>query len=126
MPLFSQAEKEDREWVLSFIPMNARQLELRSLPSLPDGSPVRFLLRFVYLLLPAQQFPVDVGDLLEMFLHPVIVLDPVADLFDLIGGHRTAGSMGLVQSDTQIPHRTMALAAGTFAGWITAGQIAFH
>src|SRR5260370_13857039 len=99
--------------------MNARQLELRSLPSLPDGSPVRFLLRFVYLLLPAQQFPVDVGDLLEMFLHPVIVLDPVADLFDLIGGHPTFAFIGFVPSATHIPHPTMQLSPVTFAGVVS-------
>src|SRR5258707_3678684 len=106
--------------------MNARQLELRSLPSLPDGSPVHFLLRFVYLLLPAQQFPVDVGDLLEMFLHPVIVLDPVADLFDLIGGPPPARSRGLLPTDTPIPHHTQVASAAPLIRSITVTPIAAH
>ena len=76
--------------------------------------------------LPAQQLPVNVGDLLQPLFHLVIVFDPAADLLDLIGGHRAAGSMGLVQGDAQIPGWPMPLATGAFAIRLAAGQVAFH
>jgi hypothetical protein len=77
-------------------------------------------------LLPAQQFPVNVGDLLQALFDLMIVLNPTADLFDLLGRHRAANPMRLVQGHTQIPYWSMALTAGAPAVQIAAGQIALH
>ena len=70
--------------------------------------------------------PVDVGDLLQVFFDLVIVLNPPANLIDLIAWHRATGPMRLVQGHAQIPHRPVAFATGTFAIGIAAGQVALH
>jgi hypothetical protein len=54
----------------------------------------------------------------------MVVVDPMANLFDLVGGYRAAGSMGLIQRDTQIPYRPVLVTAGALAGRTPAGQIA--
>src|ERR1043166_4495319 len=72
------------------------------------------------------QFPVDIGDLLQVLFHLVIVLNPPADLLDLIARHSATGAMRLVQGHAQIPYRPVALATGTFAVRIAARQVALH
>src|SRR5258708_3198283 len=125
-PLFRQAENEGSWCVLSFIPKTARQS--RKDPSFhgQNGSFVGSSLGFAFDLLPPQQFSVDIGDLLQALFDLMVVLDPAADLLDLIGCHCAARPMLLVQGHTQIPDRPMPVAPGTLAVRVTAGQIAFH
>src|SRR5260370_33336416 len=96
-----------------------------AIPSLLlDGSLSIPLLGLV--LLPAQQFAVNVGDLLQALFDLMIVLDPTADLTDLLGRHRAASPMRLVQGHAQIPYRSTAFTAGALAGRVATGHIAFH
>src|SRR5207249_1181320 len=84
-PLFNQAEKEGRECVLlSFILKAARQ-QVDHLSFL-DRSRSFLFSRFglTPVLLPAQQFPVNIGDLLQLFLDPMVVRNPAPDLFQVI------------------------------------------
>jgi len=89
-------------------------------------SQARLLPFLVLLLVAPHQLPVDVGNLLQAFFHPVIILNPLADLLDLIARHRATGPMRLVQGHAQIPDRTVTLTARTLAIRIAAGQVAFH
>ena len=89
----------------------------------PDGSPSRAPPLFVLVLPSAHQFPVDIGDLLQILFHSVIVLDPAADLLDLIAWHRATAPMRLIQGHAEIPYRAVPLPAGTLAIRIAAGQI---
>ena len=73
-----------------------------------------------------QQFAVDIGDLLQALLHSMIVLNPAADLLDLIRGNRRARAVRLVQGDAQIPDRPVPLASSAFAVGLATSQIALH
>src|ERR1039457_4787542 len=44
----------------------------------------------------------------------------------MLGRHRAANPMRLIQGHTQIPYRTVALPASALAVWIAVGQIALH
>src|SRR5260370_18691222 len=95
-----------------------------AIPSLLlDGSLSIPLLGLV--LLPAQQFAVNVGDLLQALFDLMIVLDPTADLTDLLGRHRAASPMRLVQRHAQIPYRSMAFTACALAVRLDTGPISF-
>jgi len=75
----------------------------------------------VLVLEPTHQFPVEVGNLLQGFFHPVIVFNPSANLLDLIAVHRRApGPTRLVQGHAKIPNRPVALTASTLAVRIAA------
>src|SRR5207302_9886942 len=119
-------ENEGRECTLSFIRKAARQAGRRRSFPRPDGSFFRVLPLLGLGLLTAHQFPVDVGDLLQVLFHLVIVLNPPADLLDLIAWHRATRPMRLVQGHAQIPYWPVALATSTFALGIAAGQVALH
>ena len=56
----------------------------------------------------------------------MVVLNPAANLLDLVGGYGTTGAARLVQADAQIPHRPMPLPSGALAVRLAAGQIALH
>src|SRR5580704_17640375 len=86
-------------------------------------------LSFALVLLGAlalQQFTVDRGNLLEVILHLVVVLDPATDFRHFLLGDDAAGGATASQSNGQIPDRPMALALGALAGRISAGHIALH
>lgn len=102
--LVDHVENEGRECVLSFILKAARKMRARSCPSGLMGSFRCALFGLVLALLPTNQFPINLGNLLQVFFDQVIVGDPPANLLDLVGGHRTAAAMRLVQSNAQIPH----------------------
>ena len=70
-----------------------------------------------------QQLAIDVGDLLQVILQLVVVLDPATDLGQVFWGNDAARGATSAQSDGQIPHRAMALTASTLASRITAGHI---
>src|SRR3978361_755412 len=109
------------------MPKAVRQLDRDLLSFRRSGSLLGFLLRgFVLVLLPAQQFPIDIGDLLQTLLDLMVVVDPAADLFNLPGRHCAARSMSLVQSHAQIPYWPVSLTTGAPALRLAAGQIALH
>ena len=91
-----------------------------------DGSFLRVLPFLALVFVPTHQLPIDIGDLLQVLFHPVIVLNPPADLLELILWHCATGPMRLVQSHAQIPYRPVPLAACAFAVGVATGQIAFH
>src|SRR5580698_8075093 len=75
--------------------------------------------------LAPQQFTVDLGNLLEVTLHLVVVLDvvvlnPAADFRHFL--LHAAGGVTASQSNGQIPDRRIALALGALAGRISAGS----
>src|SRR6266568_3250586 len=76
--------------------------------------------------LTPQQFAVDLGNLFEMILHLVVVLDPAADFRHLLLGDDAACGAAAFQSNGQIPDRPMALALGALAGRIAASHISLH
>src|ERR1022692_2485503 len=86
-------------------------------------------LSFVLALLGArapQQFPVDLGNLFEVILHLVVVLDPAADFRHFLLGDDAACGAAPSQSNGQIPDRPMPLALGALAARISAGHISLH
>src|SRR5260370_24731416 len=96
-----------------------------AIPSLLlDGSLSIPLLGLV--LLPAQQFAVNVGDLLQALFDLMIVLDPTADLTDLLGRHPAASPMTLVQGHAQIQYQSMASIACSLAVRVATTHIAFQ
>src|SRR5256885_317274 len=87
--------------------------------------PLSFVLALLDPLTP-QQFAIDFGNLFELILHLVVVLDPAPDFRHfLLGDDATCGT-ATSQSNGQIPDRPMPLALGAFAGWISAGHISLH
>src|SRR5580658_2642246 len=76
--------------------------------------------------LAPQQFAVDLGNLFQMILHLVVVLDPAADFRQFLLGDDAAGGAAASQRNGQIPDRPMTLALGALAGRISAGHIALH
>jgi hypothetical protein len=62
--------------------------------------------------LAPQQFAVDFGNLFEVTLHRVVVLDPAADFRHFLLGDDAAGGAPTSQSNSQIPDRPMTLALG--------------
>src|ERR1700756_5193158 len=73
-----------------------------------------------------QQLAVDLGDLFDVVLQLVVVLDPVADFSHLLLGNDAAGRPPSAQSNGLIPDRPMPLALGAPASWISAGHISLH
>src|ERR1019366_8938381 len=73
-----------------------------------------------------QQFPVDLGNLFEVILHLVVVLDPAADFRHFLLGDDAACGAAPSQSNGQIPDRPMPLALGALAARISAGHISLH
>src|SRR5262249_55895678 len=91
-----------------------------------DGSSGCSLLRLAPVLLPSKQFPVDVGDLLQVLLDSMVVLDPTPHLHHLVGGHGSPAAVRLIQGHTQIPHRAVPLPPRAFARWVPARQVTLH
>ena len=81
-----------------------------------------FTLTFPGALTP-QQFAVDLGDLFQVVLQLVVVLDPTADFSHLLLGNDSTGGASAPQSDRQIPDRAMPLAASAPSGRVPAGYI---
>src|SRR5437016_12051154 len=89
----------------------------------------RLFLPFVLALLGAltpQQFAIDLGNLFEVILHLVVVLDPAADFRRSLLGNDAACGTTTSQSNGQIPDRPVPLAAGALAGRVSAGHISLH
>ena len=76
--------------------------------------------------LAPQQFPVNLGDLLQAVFQCVVVFDPTTDLFYFIAGNDSARRTPAPERHRQVPYRPMALAFGALAGRIPAGHIALH
>ena len=76
--------------------------------------------------LAPQQFPIDLGDAFQVRFDCVVVLDPAADLFHLVGRNDSAGRSPASQRDRQIPKRPMSLPSGAPAGCIAAGDVPLH
>ena len=110
---------------LVFQPSGCKIVATTTLPFCLVDSGSRFLL-LVLFSVPTHQFPVDLGDLFQILLHLVVVLDPAADLLDLITGNRATAPMSLIQGHTQIPDRPVSFAASAFAVWVAAGKVALH
>src|ERR1700683_1560184 len=94
--LLREGAKEGSSWVgLSCLLINARTRPTERRPfrqvhrSLPFHSPLAFAL---FVALAPQQFPIDLGDLFQVLLNPVIVVDPFADLLHLLGGYDSPSS----------------------------------
>jgi hypothetical protein len=76
------------------------------------------------LTLTPEQFPIDFGDLFQVILEFVIVLDPTADLLDLLVGNDSARCASAPESDGQIPYRPMPFTFRALAGGVSTGYIA--
>src|SRR5882762_10715738 len=73
--------------------------------------------------LASQQFAVDVGNLFEVILQLVVVVDPTSHLGHLLFRYDSAGSAAWPQGDSQVPTRPVPVSFGTFAGGIPAGDV---
>src|SRR6516225_10093965 len=93
----------------------------RQLLPLPPG-PAPLLLS-PPLALPPQQLAIDVGDLLQVVLQLVVVLDPAAHLGQVFLSDDAARRATPAQSDGQIPHRAMPLTASTLARRVATSHI---
>src|ERR1700722_7026779 len=69
---------------------------------------------------------VNLGDLFEVILYLVVILDPAADFRHLLLGDDAAGGTATCQGNCQIPDRPMALPLSALAGWIPAGHVSLH
>jgi hypothetical protein len=76
------------------------------------------------LTLTPEQFPIDFGDLFQVILELVIVLDPTADLLDLLVGNDSARCASASESDGQVPYRPMPFTFRALAGGVSTGYIA--
>src|SRR5213594_4112163 len=89
----------------------------------------RLFLPFVLALLGAlapQQFAVDVGNLFEVILQLIVVVDPTSNFGHFLFRHDSAGRAAWPQGDGQVPDRPVSLSLGTFAGGIPAGDVTLH
>src|SRR6266545_7877222 len=93
-----------------------------------DGPhPLRLRLRLALglLPLPAEQFPVDVGDPLQVLFQLVVVVHPATDALQQVDRYDRACGAARPEGHAQIPHWAMAFAPSAFAVWVAAGEIAF-
>ena len=90
------------------------------LPLSPGPAP---LLLSPPLALPPQQLAIDVGDLLQVVLQLVVVLDPAAHLGQVFLSDDAARRATPAQSNGQIPHRAMPLTASTLARRVATSHI---
>jgi hypothetical protein len=86
----------------------------------------RLFLPFVFALLrtlASQKFAVDVGNLFEVILHLMVVVDPTSHLGHLLFRHDSTAGATWPQGDRQVPARPVPLTFGTLAGGISAGDV---
>src|SRR5947207_15993972 len=81
-----------------------------------------FVLALLGALTP-QQFAIDLGNLFELILHLVVVLDPAADFRRFLLGNDAACGTATSQSNGQIPDRPVPLAAAARAGRVSSGPL---
>src|SRR5579864_1448924 len=87
-----------------------------------------FLSSSLALVLPlaTQQLPVDLGDLFQVIFQLVVVLNPATDFIQLRRRDDSAGRASAPQGDGQVPNRSVPLAPGALASWISAGHVALY
>jgi hypothetical protein len=76
--------------------------------------------------LASQQFAVDVGNLFEVILHFMVVVDPASYFGHLLFRHDSAGSAAWPQGDGKVPARPVPLSFGTFASGVSASDVPFQ
>jgi hypothetical protein len=89
----------------------------------------RLFLPFVFALLDtlaSQQFAVDVGDLFEVILQLVVIVDPTSHFGYSLCRHDSAGCATWPQGDRQVPARPVPLSLGALASGISAGHVALQ
>src|SRR5437660_8771861 len=84
-----------------------------------------FALTFLGALAP-QQLAVNLGNLFDVVLQLVVVLNPASDLSHPLLRDDSAGGAAATEGYRQIPHRPMPLAAGALAGRISTGHVSLH
>src|ERR1700688_2009285 len=88
--------------------------------------PGHLFLPFVFALLGAlapQQFAVDVGNLFEVILQLMVVVDPSPNLGHFLLRHGSTGSAAWPQGNSQVPIRPVPFSFGTFASGVSASDV---
>jgi hypothetical protein len=89
----------------------------------------RLFLPFVFALLGAlapQQFAVDVGNLFEVILQLMVVVDPSPNLVHFLLRHGSTGGAAWPQGNRQVPIRPVPFSFGTFASGVSASDVPFQ